>query len=335
MVRSLLLSCMVGASLALLLGFFGSLHPAFDSLAHFRVHLAFLTAILAAAFLFTPDRLLALSALVFAVSALSSVTGAMRLPFGISANALPARPADRAVYRMLELNLRYDNATPEKVLSLLGRVQPDVVAFSEVSPFWTEKLDLLKGAYPHRVGCHGRDIRFGVAVLSRRPFAGDKEPSCSRRVGIAVAPVDFGGVSVDVASVHLGWPWPFDQARQIDGLENPLGALGDNAIVAGDLNATPWSATASAIEATGGLTIVPSPGPTWIDRRLPAGLLFAGLPIDNVFAKGDVTVHSIERLEAVGSDHVPVLVEFSIQPGPEEPEDEQESATVSLEQLRG
>ena len=40
------------------------------------------------------------------------------------------------------------------------------------------------------------------------------------------------------------------------------------------------------------------------------GVRFAGLPIDRIFAKGDVVVHAVNRLEAVGSDHLPVLAEL-------------------------
>lgn len=334
-VRSLLLPGMIGASLALLLGFFGDFHPAFDSFAHFRVHLAFFTIVLAIALLFTPNRLLSLSALVFALSALSSVTGVMHLPFGINAKAFPARPGDRAVYRLLELNLRHDNATPEKVLSLIGRVQPDVLSLSEVSPAWKEKLKLLEGAYPYSSFCTYADTRYGVAVLSRRPFVEGGKPACHPLVSLTMASVDFSGSTVDIAALHLGWPWPLPQFLQISQMSGPLSTLADNAILAGDLNAAPWSAAASRLAAAGGLNLVASPGPTWIDRRLPMAFLFAGLPIDNVFVKGDVAVHSIERLEAVGSDHVPILVEFSVRPEPEEPDDEQESATVSLERWRG
>jgi endonuclease/exonuclease/phosphatase (EEP) superfamily protein YafD len=40
----------------------------------------------------------------------------------------------------------------------------------------------------------------------------------------------------------------------------------------------------------------------------------AGLPIDHVLVKGGVMTHSIERLEDVGSDHLPILHLFSLLP---------------------
>jgi endonuclease/exonuclease/phosphatase (EEP) superfamily protein YafD len=77
------------------------------------------------------------------------------------------------------------------------------------------------------------------------------------------------------------------------------------------------------------MTPVGPAGPTWLYRMLPEFLRFAGLPIDRVFAKGDVIVHSVATLEAVGSDHLPVLVEFSLEAAEPQSEDPQ-TATASL-----
>ncbi|MFC5385378.1 endonuclease/exonuclease/phosphatase family protein [Aquamicrobium segne] len=328
----LLLASLFGSSLALLLGFFNSLHPTFDSFAHFRVHLALLTIMLSLILFPMGQRIVALSALVFALGCLSSVTQVMRLPSSLATSIFPQQKTDRATYRLLEINLRYNNPTPEKVLSLIGQVQPDVLTLMEASPLWTQKLNILRSAYPHRIGCHGRNPRFGVVILSRRPFSDDRPADCNLMVSFALAPVDFGGTIVNVGAVHLGWPWPFNQAQQVSELENMLQTLdGKNTIIAGDLNATPWSVTAARIAAAGGLALVPSPGPTWIYHRLPASLLFFGLPIDNVFASSNIMVHSIERLQAVGSDHVPVLVKFSIENISKAPDGETESTTVWLQ----
>ncbi|TIX39650.1 MAG: AP endonuclease, partial [Mesorhizobium sp.] len=75
----------------------------------------------------------------------------------------------------------------------------------------------------------------------------------------------------------------------------------------------PWSAAVRRVAALGKLTVMPSAGPTWMYIKLPDVLRrFAGLPIDQVFSKGGVTIHSATRLEETGSDHLPVLVEFSL-----------------------
>lgn len=334
--QSLILFCLTAATIPLLLGFFGSLHPAFDSLGHFRVHLAVVVAIFALPLLATTYLVQAFSALVFAIAAFSTTTDTLNL-IGLKPvhAAFEAKPADRAVYRLLQINLRFDNRTPEKVLSLIGRTTPDVVTLDEVSAMWDGKLDLLKSAYPYRVTCPRPNGVFGAAIISRRPFAEGKETHCFERGALATATVDFAGSEIDVAAIHLGWPWPFEQARQIALLSPSIASLAPSTIVAGDLNATPWSAAARNIADAGGLTLMPSVGATWLFLQLPDSLRFAGLPIDNVFSKGHILIHSAERLEGVGSDHLPVLVEFSIKPGNDQPNEENETATVSAEQLRG
>lgn len=323
-------AAMLAATLALLAGFFGSFHPALDSFAHFRIHLAVAAALLALPLLATRHRLLAGSALIFAVVAFSTASSALGfLGLGRVQAGPGAVPADRATYRLLQMNLLFNNPTPEKVLSLIGRTRPDVVTVEEVSPMWRDKFAPLAAAYPYSVFCtYGRGY-FGVAILSRRPFAAGAQPQCYERAALAIASVDFGGTAIDVAALHLRWPWPYRQPRQIEAMAGPLGTLGETAIMAGDCNATPWSAAVRRVAQLGGLKVTPSIGPTWLQARLPDFLHFAGLPIDQVFAKGGVLVHKTERQPSTGSDHLPVLVEFSIRPDNREPESERTSALAA------
>lgn len=331
LLMQLLILALAGLSLLLVAGFFGEGHPPLDSLSHFRNHFAVLAAPLALALLAMRWRLLmvALPALGLALFSLSS-TGALGT-FGIwpAKAGLEAAPNDGPVYRLLQMNLRYDNPTPEKVLSLIGRVKPDVITLNEVSTMWKGKLDLLAATYPYRIICPFPNLVFGVGIMSRRPFAEGTERLCHDRGAMAVARVDFGGTAIDVAALHLAWPWPFEQNWQIGNLGAPLASLGANAIMAGDCNAAPWSAAVRRVAKAGGLTVMPSAGPTWLHRKLPDFLRFAGLPIDQVFSKGNIRIHSAKRMVDTGSDHLPVLVEFSIKSEPGERNDE----TTSLAAL--
>ncbi|WP_430702073.1 endonuclease/exonuclease/phosphatase family protein [Mesorhizobium captivum] len=322
---------MIALSAALLAGFLGALHPALDSFSHFRIHLSVLTALLAISLLGSSYRLQAPAVLLFAIACFATTTSA--LPRLWPQQAV-ARPADRIVYTLLQMNLRFDNPTPKKVLSLIGRTNPDVITLDEVSGMWTTELGYIASAYPYRILCPYPNGVFGVALLSRRPFAAGTAPYCEPRGAMATATIDFGGTGVDVTAIHLSWPWPHEQYWQIGELAEPLAALGETAIMAGDCNAVPWSAAVRRVASLGGLTVMPSAGPTWIHRKLPDFLRrFAGLPIDQVFSKGGVTIHSATRLEDTGSDHLPVLVEFSLRPDDTQPEDEHESALASLVRL--
>ncbi|MFA6157263.1 endonuclease/exonuclease/phosphatase family protein [Mesorhizobium sp.] len=328
MTAGVIFLAMTALSAALLAGFFGSFHPALDSFSHFRIHLAVLMALCALPLLATSFRAQAAMAIVFAVAALATTADALPRPWPIQA---AARPADRIVYRLLQMNLRYDNPTPKKVLSLIGRTNPDVITLEEVSAMWATELGYINSAYPYRILCPYPNGFFGVALLSRRPFAAGTEPRCERRGAMATATVDFGGIGVEVAAIHLSWPWPREQYWQIGEISETLSSLGETAIMAGDCNAVPWSAAVRRVASLSGLTVMPSAGPSWIYIGLPDFLRrFAGLPIDQVFSKGAVTIRSAVRLEGTGSDHLPVLVEFSLGVEEKKPVDEHETATASL-----
>lgn len=314
MISLLALAAAAALSLPLIAGFFGKVHPAFDSFSHFRIHLAAMMAGCAVLLLACSLVKEGAVALAFAAAAVATTSASMSLPWlGQVHAALPAKD-QRAVYRLLHMNVRFDNPEPGKILSLIGRVQPDVITLNEVSMMWAEKLDLLSAAYPHRIVCSRPGRYWQVAILSRRPFVENTKPECDERGAFAVAAVDFGGRQVEVAALHLGWPWPYEQSWQIDNVAPHLARLGDTALLAGDMNATPWSVAVSRVAQAGGLTLKPSPGATWLSRRLPDWFRSFGLPIDQIFSKGDVQVNSVHTLEDSGSDHRPVLVEFSIRP---------------------
>jgi endonuclease/exonuclease/phosphatase (EEP) superfamily protein YafD len=295
-------------SAALLLGFLNAWHPAFDSLSHFRAHLAVLVGLVALPALFSPRWKEAAAALALAMASLASISA----PFALS-GFTPVKAAfepagdGRVVYRLMQLNLQVDNPNPEKVLSLIRTSQPDVITLNEVSKKWIAALRDLSAAYPYSLICPP------LAILSRQPFGRLAAQRCYEGATFATAAVNFNGQEVTVAAMHLGWPWPYGQSRNIDRVVPLLATLTGTVILAGDLNAAGWSAAASRLAKAGGLTLVPSVGPTWLHRSLPIALRpWIGLPIDHVFAKGNVVIRSAKAEGDAGSDHLPVFVEFSV-----------------------
>lgn len=301
-------------SFPLVAGFWGRLHPALDSMAHFRLHLAVLIALMAAPLLFVKGwRQIGAAGAVLGIATLSATL----LPVQATAGSARAGEADApaARYRLLQLNLRYDNATPKQVFSLIGRTKPDIVTLNEVSGMWVKELKFLEATYPYRVVCPPPARIGGVAILSRRPFADPQAFACYDRGSMAVATVRLGADTVEIGALHLGWPWPFEQHHQVSRVAPVLERFPQTAILAGDLNATPWSVTAHRVAAAGEMDLMPGIGPTWMKPVVPEALRrLVGLPIDNVFTKGRIVPLTVERLEDVGSDHLPVLLEFGIQP---------------------
>jgi endonuclease/exonuclease/phosphatase (EEP) superfamily protein YafD len=303
---------LIGAALAaclvlIAIGFGGRLHPAFDSFAHFRAHLSAAGFVLALLFFGSGARGPGAVGAIAAVAALLTVASAYVAP-----ERAPA-PGGGETFKLLHLNLRFDNPTPEAVFELVTRTRPDVLALNEVSAEWRERLPRLLEVYPFHIVCEARHRIGGVAILSRRPWASAAgEPRCLERGSFAMATLDFGGTKIDISALHLGWPWPYEQAWNVGQVRPELAKLGNPAILVGDFNATPWSATAASVRQAGGLAAISGLGTTWLHHSLPRALLPLGLPIDQAMLKGGIVVHEARTLEPVGSDHLPVLLAFSL-----------------------
>lgn len=313
----LIIAGLVAAPLAL--GFAGGLHPAFDSFAHFRAHLAVLTALLALPLLFTARRRGGAALVLLAAAAFATTFWAFSHPGGQDAQAAPGFR-----YRLVQINLRFDNRTPERVLDMIAREKPDVIAYQEGGAHWAPWLDRLAAAYPHRLHCPK-----GVGLLSRHSFWRESAPlqenganqtiskvaGCTGDGLMAIAPVNLGGVVVRVASLHLEWPWPFAQQRNLRQIGPELEKLRGPRIVAGDFNATPWSQTVRQVETAAGARAVDGAGATWFIGTLPAAWRpYLGLPIDQILVSRDIVAPRLSTLEHVGSDHLPVRLDFSTLP---------------------
>jgi len=316
--RKLSIAACVLVALPLLFGFLGAHGSKFDAFSHFRTYLSLLLAALAIAALLLRAWLAGIVALCLAVAAFATTIASLNLPFsGPPRLKLISADDTEPVYRLLQINLRFDNPTPEKVLSLIGRVEPDVVTMDEVSPMWAEKLKLIKTAYPQQVICPTKISIGGAAIISRRPFAGEHPWTCDDWGAFATARVDFGGRVAEIADIHLSWPWPGDQHWELGRLASVLKGLDDTTLLSGDYNAVRWSATVYKVASEGNFKLVPPAGATWLYRRLPVWLRpYLGIEIDHIMAKGNLVIHSSRILPDVGSDHAPVLVEFSFTPKP-------------------
>ncbi|MCO6389477.1 AP endonuclease [Aliihoeflea aestuarii] len=299
---------------ALSFGYLGWFHPAFDSFSHFRLHLAalLLVAVLPLAVLrYWPE---AVFAMVLAIGAIGSTVDFAEDDAAIAGIDMRSTP----VFRLFHLNLRFDNDRPDLVLSAIGAHRPDVITFTEASIEWREWLEVLEGAYPYQVICPPPSRIGGVAILSRRPFLSESAEACSDRGSFARVDIDFAGRPASVIAMHLGWPWPFGQQSHFERIAHDLSVLSDRTILAGDFNAVPWSQTVRQIADMGHFQVLRGIGPTWLHRSLPdAWLPWVGLPIDQVMVKDGIRVEGARTLDAVGSDHLPILVEFSVDAAPQ------------------
>ncbi len=316
----LVLAGAVLLSVPLVLGFLGAAHPAFDSMGHFRMHLAAAMALAGLILLFTKLRREGLLVLVLALGALAS--GAHAMGLGLAAGRAQAVPDTGSGYKLLQFNMLFKNKQPQELVRMIAREHPDIVTLQEVSRSFKPWLERLRGTFPYQKVCPSDGRIGGVAILSRRPWAEGSGQGCFERGFAAVAQIDFGGRPVDVAALHLLWPWPHGQPAQVERLTGMMRALGDTAIVAGDFNAAPWSVTVQRLAQEAGAT-VHSPGPSWFVAELPQSWRpYIGLPIDHVMTKGLASAGKPQTAGDAGSDHLPVIFTFRLKVP--EPQDEAE-----------
>ncbi|WOC15192.1 endonuclease/exonuclease/phosphatase family protein [Pseudochrobactrum sp. MP213Fo] len=316
-----LLIVLVLLSVPLVIGFFGRLHPAFDSFAHFRAHIAAVMAAGGIVLLFTSLRREAAMITLLGLSAFSTT-------INWSGNAQPAEPASglasgltsgesNVTYRLMQINLQQDNPDPKGVLQAIARQKPDIITYQEGSELWQPWLKVLEGNYPYHQQCSNLPSKWGVGILSRRPFAEFGAPVCTGEGLLATALVNFGGTNVLVSSLHQSWPWPYKQASQFDFIKPALEAMNNPhdipVILAGDFNAAPWSYAVRKVEAATNTKHLSGIGPTWLTPQLPASWKqWLGLPLDQVLINTAVSLRNIKADIPSGSDHLPVLMEFSV-----------------------
>lgn len=302
---------MLGALAAIVAGFLGAVHPLFDTLSHFRLHLSVLLAALAALWSLRCSRLPAF------LFTLAGFAGAALSAPGLPLGGLAVQPAGgERVYRLFVMNLLWNNPVPQSVIALIDETDPDILFLTEYYALWRGRIGALETRYPHSYHCAEWRESGGSIVLSRLPIltGGDY---CGDYASLGLTTIAIEGRSVAAGVVHLRWPWPASGPRQIDAFTPRLEALGANAIIAGDFNATTWSHALRRFARAGGLTITSGIGPTWgpslslgdFTLQWPPRL---GLPIDNAMAKGAVRIVGARALAGAGSDHLPLLIEFVV-----------------------
>lgn len=268
------------ATLAVMAGFAGALHPAGDSLAVFRWPLVLLALLCAVAIRPLWLRLAVAAGLSLVLASL--LWGAFK-PVWNGQEAL-------TLYQQNLLFSRQDNTA---WLANVAALEPDVLTLEEVSQRNTVVLDALRGSHPYQLYCPLWDV-LGEAVLSRYPFV-DGTKRCSDRDGLAAVQIETPSGRVWVVALHVSWPWPHKQADQLNEVLPLLHDIKGPVVVAGDFNAVAWSHAVRRVGAAVGAARVGR-------RHSTFALPFGGLPvgIDHVLSNGPGRVMVLSKL---GSDH--------------------------------
>ncbi len=207
----------------------------------------------------------------------------------------------------LVANVLTSNPNRDELLALIQERKPDIVGLVETDAAWLDDLDGPLREYSYRI-LHPRDDNFGMALYSRKPLVNPQVQDSSAVPTIA-ATVKMDAREIDLVLVHVLPPVSKSYTNTRNEQLARMGALGVSSerglVVAGDFNATPYSAafrhsfSRDHFRRLGG-----------VSGTFPAGMpgIFR-IPIDHVLISGAVQGRQeIER--PIGSDHLPFVIEL-------------------------
>lgn len=227
--------------------------------------------------------------------------------FGASAS-LPQAQAEVATAPMLTVaaaNVHLGNRDPAALVAWLRQRPADVLVISELSPAYADAFSrAASDLFPYRL-THPEDSPFGIGIYARLPLSEADRLTGGGGVHALIAETVVDGRRARIVGLH---PMPPMAPRWHAERDALLRVAATDArriptVVAGDLNATPWSTALFAAQDFG-LSRTTGFAPTWPTHW--AG--WVGIPIDHVLASRHWHRLDAERGPPIGSDHFPVRV---------------------------
>ena len=247
------------------------------------------------------------------IAVLSSLT--LMIPELTAAAQKTGGKVDGETLTVVQFNLWGRNRDPVGTLRWILATDPDIVVIEEGFDRSGGIARRLAKRYPHRVTCAAPWPCSTMILSKRRPTtSGGLAPVVSDAMlsGAWATFRDSRG-PFTVVGVHYTWPYPAGpQQQQTQRLARVLERFPKaRLIVAGDMNATPWSFSLRRQDKLFGLERRTRALATWPAgdfSRLHISTPVPLLPIDQVYAgKGWRTV-SVRRGPKLGSDHYPVII---------------------------
>jgi endonuclease/exonuclease/phosphatase (EEP) superfamily protein YafD len=280
-------------------------HRGFDILAQFTAPALIATTALTLLLLLTRLKMAAVHGLA-AVLALTVAVAPQWFPAGPKPE--PAAP----VVRLYSANLYYLNDDVAAIRASIEAADADVVILIELGRDAATRIDEVLEGYPHRAASMRMDQTRGPSrsvIGSRYPLTALADPPDGLHAVAAVARTPLG--RMNVVGVHLTRPWPFQeqwgQISQTMALQEVVDGLTGPVVVAGDFNSVSSARIGRQVRRDLGLHPAPGFPGTW-PAALPAPL---GVTIDQVYASADLAFVSRRIGRATGSDHRPVVTEFT------------------------
>jgi endonuclease/exonuclease/phosphatase (EEP) superfamily protein YafD len=220
--------------------------------------------------------------------------------------------------RIMVANILMTNRSAEKFLQVVNQAEPDILIVDEPDAWWAEQLRGLDAVFSHQTK-YPLENTYGMIFFSRLPVVRsevkfvveDDVPSIHSIIKLR------SGQPVELISLHPRPPQPNVDTEERDA---ELVLVGREvrrspypSIVAGDMNDVGWSHTSELFQKVSGL-LDPRRGRGFY-ATFHAKYPFLRYPLDHLFHSEEFRLVSMRVLDDVGSDHFPLLVVLSYEPG--------------------
>ena len=309
--RGLLGALGFAAAAISLAGFLGSYSWWLEILSHFRVQYALCFLLLAALFALGRKWRGAAGALAMALINMGPVL-LFLLP------RAPLAPASGSSFRAMLMNVNCQRGDPSAVRAAISNANPDLLVLEEISDRWLASLAPALAAYPFRK-IQARYDNFGIGLFSRYPLDSIRlEPFGLVDIPSIFAELRLEGRPLTFVATH---PMPpggallaSERNRHLDWMADEIAALSGPVLLLGDLNTSPWSPVYRRFLKNSGLKDSAqgrSIRPTW-----PSSIPLLWIPLDHALHSDGIAIHKRSVGRNVGSDHLPLIVDFSCTPPP-------------------
>ena len=318
--------CFLSASVGILTvaGFLGRFWWAFDLACHFRVQYFWILMLSAILFTFWKKWVACILVTIFAL-----INAIVFIPYLTIVKPIQV---DSPKIRVLAINLDFKNSSHERTVSFINKSQPELLILEELSEGWEDGLRETLAKFPYFVRLRYSDVystekniaqwfrdiwekhKMSIGLFSKLPFESEKLGHLEAyAMPYVMAQFKFNEKPFTLFGTHLMSPIGSVRSKvrnkQIDALIQQIQTINQPTVLLGDLNITPWSPFfKDLIQKTGLKETRKKLGiyPTW-----PTGHVSMQIPIDHSLTSKGIMVHSFRLGPDIGSDHFPLILDFS------------------------
>lgn len=226
-------------------------------------------------------------------------------------------PAAENSFSILVVNVRMENEDKERFHALVERLDADILLINEPDMKWAASIAKLDDDYPHAIK-YPLDNTYGMMLLSKLPLSDeainflvkDSIPSIFAKIRLR------SGTLIDFYGVHPEPPKPgtdtYERDTELLIIGKEIKKTDNPTVVAGDLNDVGWSATSRLFRKYSGLGD-PREG-RGLYNTYNANVPLFRYPLDHIFYSEEFGLIRLEKLEGIGSDHFPILIELNYHP---------------------